>query len=93
MPKRRVIIYSNVPLVPEPRDYYVSVVRSSKQRGLLAGPFPSHGAALALVDAARRLACELDPWCDFDAFGTCSVPRYPWNPKGKLNLQLGVDSP
>lgn len=48
-----------------PVGYYVSVVRSSRQRGLLAGPFATHGEALALVDAARRKACAVDPWCDF----------------------------
>lgn len=74
----------------EPRDYYVSIVRSTKQRGLLVGPFVTHSEALALVDRASRLARELDTWADFDAFGTMSLPRNASNPYGKLNQRLGV---
>lgn len=76
----------------EPRDYYVSLVRGSRT-ALLAGPFETHAEALAMVDRATALANEVDPRSHFDPFGTVSLPRYPWNPKGKLNLQLGVDSP
>jgi hypothetical protein len=74
----------------EPRDYYVSIVRSTKQRGLLAGPFMTHTEALGMVEQAKRLACELDTWADFDAFGTMSLPRDVGNPFGKLNQRLGV---
>ena len=75
----------------ERRDYYVSVVRSAKQRGLLAGPFRTHDEALAHVDRAKTLACEIDPWCDFDAFGTCSLPYKATNPIGALNRELAIN--
>lgn len=57
------------------RDYFVSIRRGdAKPRvGLLAGPFPTHTEALAMVDPARRLACQIDPWADFDYFGTMSL--------------------
>lgn len=74
------------------RDYYVSIVRSAKQRGLLAGPFPTHTEALGWVDKASRLARDLDPWADFDVFGTCSLPRAWGNPKGALNDRLFENS-
>lgn len=73
------------------RDYYVSLVRGLRT-ALLAGPFAVHADALAMVASAVKLANELDQWSHFDAFGTLSLPRYPWNPKGKLNLQLGVNN-
>lgn len=76
----------------EPRDYYVSM-RNGRRTALLAGPFVTHTEALAAVEPAYKLACELDTWADFYTRGTCSLPRYPWNPKGKLNSQLGLDSP
>lgn len=71
-------------------DYYVSIVRSIKQRGLLAGPFKTHTEALGWVDAARDGAVEIDPRAWFDSFGTCSLPRNPLNPVGVLNGRLGV---
>lgn len=71
-------------------DYYVSIVRSPKQRGLLAGPFNTHTEALANVDRARDKACEVDQWAWFDLFGTVSLPRAAANPMGKLNMHLGV---
>ena len=75
------------------RDFYVSLRRGEGKKArtaLLAGPFATHGAALSLVDRARREASRLDAWTDFDACGTLSVPRDPANPKGKLNSLLGV---
>lgn len=73
-----------------PVGYYVSVVRSSTQRGLLAGPFATHAEALDLVDAARREACVVDPWCNFDLFGTCRLRGGSSLPHGRLNERLGV---
>lgn len=73
----------------EPRDYFVSIVRSSTQRGLLTGPFATHTEALAHVDEARRIACELDEWAWFDAFGTCSLPKGSGK-VGKLNSRMGI---
>lgn len=71
------------------RDYYVSVQRDNR-RALVAGPFATHTEALALVDKAREVACGLNSWHDFDAFGTASLPRSDTNPPGKLNTHLGV---
>lgn len=71
------------------RDFYVSLVRDGRT-ALLAGPFTEHTDALANVDPAYREACSVDPWCDFDARGTCSLPYAPTNPYGKLNRRLGI---
>lgn len=54
------------------KHFYVSVV-DGKRVGLLAGPFPTHQQALDLVDEARELAQEADPWAAFYAFGTLSL--------------------
>ncbi len=72
------------------RDYYVTMVRG-KRVAWLAGPFGTHTEALTRVDDAKREACRLDAWADFDAFGTSSLPRDPRNPKGKLNSHLGIE--
>lgn len=69
-------------------DYYVSIIRDTR-KGLLAGPFPTHTEALAMVDRARDAAYEVDPRSWFDLFGTCSLPRSPTNHKGVLNDRLG----
>lgn len=71
------------------RDYFVSIVRSSAQRGLLAGPFPTHASALAMVAPASALARQLDTWADFDLFGTCSLVAGSGR-VGVLNARLGV---
>jgi hypothetical protein len=72
------------------RDYYVTLQRGSRT-AWLAGPFATHFDALIAVDRAVKLANEIDQWAWFDPFGTCSLPRTAGNPKGKLNLQLGLD--
>lgn len=72
----------------EPRDYFVSIRRDSRS-GLLAGPFATHSEALFRLDDAKRMACKLDPWADFDAFGTMSLPS-PSGRVGVLNDRLGV---
>jgi hypothetical protein len=54
------------------RYFYVSVVRSPRKRAFLAGPYTTHAEALSNVERVRKAACELDPWMDFDAFGTAS---------------------
>ena len=54
------------------KHFYVSVVDGSKV-GLLAGPFPTHKQALNLVDDARELAQEADPFACFYAYGTLSL--------------------
>src|SRR3546814_18586392 len=73
----------------KPGNYYVSIVRGKDHR-LLAGPFVNnHAGALAMVDAARDLAHEIDPRTCFDAFGTCRVDGY-YDKPGILNAQLGL---
>ncbi len=73
-----------------PGNYYVSMRRNGGYR-LLAGPFRNdHAGALAMVDRARVLACDLDPWSDFDAFGTVRLPDD--NVPGILNDLLGLPS-
>jgi hypothetical protein len=75
----------------EPREFFVSIVRSSTQHGLLAGPFATHAEALAMLPAARAEATRLDAWSDFDAFGTCSLPAGSRR-RGVLNDNLGMHS-
>lgn len=72
--------------------YYVTVIRNvrgsraARRVGWLAGPFARHEDALALVERARRLANRLDPWTEFDAFGTSSMQ--PPRVAGRLNELL-----
>lgn len=54
--------------------YYVTVQRG-KRTGWLYGPIADHDVARGLVEHVRGIACRLDPWCDFDAFGTSSITR------------------
>ena len=70
------------------RWFYVSVVDAGR-RGLLAGPFDNHAAALDLVDAARALAIAKNPWAHFYAFGTVGVSD-PDSRRGVFNAELGV---
>jgi hypothetical protein len=76
---------------PRPGNYYVSIVRNAgspgQRLGLLAGPFPQHQTALDLVDRARGLAENVDPWAAFDAFGTVRMADDYTQP-GVLNAQL-----
>lgn len=73
------------------KAYYVTVKRD-KRTGWLAGPYRAMCEAEALVSRCRQIACSLDPWCDFDAFGVSSIERdKAWlsdMPKGKLNHLL-----
>lgn len=68
---------SDAVIDPRPGHYYVSVRRCNNNAGigaehrLLCGPFVNdHGAALAAVAEARRLACELDRRGEWYAYGT-----------------------
>lgn len=69
--------------------FYASVTDHSGRRFVLAvGPFHTHGAALACVDAVRRFCDEHfrrdAPWA---AYGTCSTKTD--HPAGRFNDQLG----
>ena len=72
----------------KPGPYYVTVADGGRV-GRLVGPFiDDHAGALALVDAARRKAEDLDPRAVFYAFGTCRVDA-PQGP-GVLNKYFGL---
>ncbi len=53
--------------------FYVSVIRSAKQRRLLLGPYEIEAHALLMVPVGRALATNYDQWCEFDAFGICKI--------------------
>jgi hypothetical protein len=58
-----------------PGNYYVTV-RDGGRTGLLAGPFVNdHAAALAAVDAAMKVACELHAPGHFFSYGTARMPN------------------
>ena len=73
----------------EARDFYVSMVRD-KRYALMAGPFATHAEALQMVEPVRKEAGRLDPFADFDAFGTCSMLRRSTNKDGWLNVYVGA---
>jgi len=73
----------------EARDYYVSMVRD-KRYALMAGPFATRDEALLMVDPVRKEAARHDPFCDFDMFGTCSLPQRAENKDGWLNVWVGA---
>lgn len=57
-----------------PGAYYVSVI-DGPRCALLVGPFiNNHAGALAIVDAVRLKACDLDARGVFYAYGTCRLP-------------------
>lgn len=64
--------------------YYVTVIRNGKT-GWLLGPIADHEIAKMMVGPIRRIACKIDPFCDFDAFGTASITTEGELPEGKLN--------
>lgn len=68
-----------------PGHYYVSVIDGDR-RSLLAGPWPTHKAALDRVDSVRSLALEVDTKSAFYAFGTARIDLTVADfPQGKLN--------
>lgn len=67
--------------------FYVDLI-SGRKVALIAGPFKTHEAALAIKDRALALADELDQWAWFYTRGTC---RYSNCVKvGVLNSRLGL---
>ena len=52
--------------------YYVTMIRDGKI-GVLSGPYATHADALAQVEYAYDIACELDPRCAFDSRGTALI--------------------
>ena len=76
------------PADPSPGNYYVSA-KDGPRVALLAGPFPVHQRALDMVDQARRLANEVNPWAAFWAFGTLKMADGYTRP-GAFNARLGL---
>lgn len=56
-----------------PGPYYVSAIMDGTPY-LMAGPYDLHEQALADVERARGIACEVDRRSVWAAFGTCRVP-------------------
>ena len=52
--------------------YYVTMKRDTRTAWLL-GPYDTHAEALDNIERGRRLAQDVDPFTDFDAFGTSSI--------------------
>lgn len=74
----------------KPGPYYVSVRRDDGQYRLLSGPFPKHEEALAKVDAAMRIAMDLDPRACWYLFGTCRIEDPAFAEPGILNDLMAV---
>ncbi len=71
-----------------PGNYYVSVV-DGPQFGLLAGPFPTHAEALAMVNEAQTKAEEVNRKAIWYAYGTVRMAD-DYNKPGVLNSLLGL---
>lgn len=69
--------------------FYVSVIDGDRW-GLLAGPFPTHGLALDLVDRVQDEANKIDHKAHFYGFGTCRVAAEEKKP-GRLNDAIGYE--
>lgn len=57
---------------PEGANFYVTCADAGRI-GYLAGPYPTHGEALAVLPAVKHAAGKADPWSDFYAFGTVAM--------------------
>lgn len=66
------------------KGFYVTVIRNGRT-GWLYGPIADHEIAKQFVPIIKAIACMIDPWCDFDAFGTSSIESEKELPIGKLN--------
>ena len=71
--------------------WYVYIRRDGNKRtGLLAGPYAYGADAARHVDACRTMACQIDPWADFDHFGVCEVTDSSVERVGVLNARLAM---
>jgi hypothetical protein len=66
--------------------FYVTMKRGARTAYLL-GPYPDKATAECHVTAGSDLACQVDPFAGFDAFGVTRVVMKPGAslPAGKLN--------
>jgi len=54
-----------------PGFYYVDMIGHNRDVALLAGPYPTHAEALAMLDTARRIAAQTNRnQTVFASFGT-----------------------
>ena len=73
----------------KPGNYYVTAL-DAKRHAVLASPFrDDHQAALDMVDAAKKIAQEVDPKAVFYSFGTARTD-YQYDLPGVLNGRLGL---
>lgn len=75
----------------DPEVYYVSVRNpDTGQFSLLAGPYETHQEALDKVRLAKELALQRDPFAQFYAYGTASLPAadLPDLPASIFNTEL-----
>jgi len=73
----------------KPGGYYVTMVRDGRV-AYLVGPFINdHAAALRAVEPARIAAAKIDPFADFDLFGTARLDFEHCRP-GALNAAFGL---
>lgn len=74
----------------KPGNYYVTVRREDGDFRCLAGPYrDDHAAALAMVDRANKLACEIDARAHWYSYGTVRTD-YSYDRPGILNERLGI---
>ena len=75
----------------QPGEYFVTVIDGDRYARLL-GPFTdNHAGALAMVEAVREKAYELDPKSHWYSFGTCRLPSDSAAVRpGKLNNLFGL---
>lgn len=71
---------------------YYATVKDGNRSGFLAGPFRTHGAALAAVPAVKRLAQEANHRAHFYAFGTARIGT-PSEKRGLFNGAIGYSGP
>jgi len=76
------------------RKYYITMAREGqKEHAWLVGPFGTQEAAQTHVEEARRAASKVDPWSDFDSFGTASYESEEGTHiKGKLNNLMSPET-
>ena len=72
----------------KPVGFYVTMIRSSKQKAWLLGPFPTKDAAEANVQTARVHMTGMDPFAHFDGFGVARLEKRTGAlPAGRLNRE------
>lgn len=54
------------------KGFYVTIKRD-KRTGWLRGPFKTHAESIDAVAETAAEAKRIDPWADFDYFGTASI--------------------